>query len=101
MGMTFVPLQASCYATIASADTGRASSIFATVRQVAISIGVATLATILTGYTTLAGPPADPVSALRGYHMAFMAAVAFAAAGALAAFILIKDEDAANTMNPP
>ena len=101
MGMTFVPLQASCYATIASADTGRASSIFATVRQVAISVGVATLATILTGYTTLTGPPADLASALRGYHVAFMAAVAFAAAGALAAFLLIKDEDAANTMNAP
>ena len=88
------------YATITPMDTGRASSIFAASRQVAISIGVAILATILANYTTLAGPPADVDQALMGYHRAALAAVLFALAAGTAAFFLIKDEDAAATMRP-
>ena len=58
MGFAFVPMQAASYATIAPADNGRASSIFSTQRQVAVSIGVAILASILSSYMSLSQPPA-------------------------------------------
>ena len=99
-GLSFMPIQASAYATITPTDTGRASSIFATSRQVAISVGVATLATILSNYTPLAGPPVDVERALQGYHLAGLAATCFALAAGTFAFLFIKDEDAAGTMRP-
>ena len=58
MGFAFVPMQAASYATISPADNGRASSIFSTQRQVAVSIGVAILASILSSYMSLSQPPA-------------------------------------------
>ena len=57
MGFCFVPMQAATYAKIAPADTGRASSIFSTQRQMSASIGVAVLATVLASFTTLAETP--------------------------------------------
>ncbi len=48
-GFMMVPMQAATFATIRPEDTGRASSIFSVTRQVAASIGVAILATILSG----------------------------------------------------
>jgi EmrB/QacA subfamily drug resistance transporter len=99
MGFAFVPMQAASYATIAPADNGRASSIFQTQRQVAVSIGVAILASILSSYMSLSQPPAlDQVGrALTGYRLAFGAAVALSLAAAAAAWF-VRDSDAADTM---
>ena len=97
-GMSFMPLQASTYATIKPSDTGRASSIYSTTRQISISVGVALLATVLTGFTTLTGHPADVNRALDGYRTAAYVAVGLAAAAGISAFFLIKDEDAAGVM---
>ncbi len=99
MGFAFVPMQAASYATIAPADNGRASSIFQTQRQVAVSIGVAVLASILSLYMSLSQPPAlDQIGhALTGYHLAFGAAVALSLAAAAAAWF-VRDSDAAVTM---
>ena len=46
--LALVPLQAATFATIRSADTGRASAVFNANRQVAASLGVALLGTVLT-----------------------------------------------------
>jgi EmrB/QacA subfamily drug resistance transporter len=99
MGFAFVPMQAASYATIAPADNGRASSIFATQRQVAVSIGVAVLASILSSYMSLSEPPAvaDISHALTGYRLAFGAAVALSVCAAIAAWF-VRDSDAAGTM---
>jgi EmrB/QacA subfamily drug resistance transporter len=97
MGFSFVPLQASSYARIAPSDNGRASSIFATQRQMAISVGVALLATVLSSFTPLVGPVSDPDRALEGFHAAFGVAAGLAFLAALAA-LTIHDSDAANTM---
>jgi MFS family permease len=101
MGFAFVPMQASSYATIAPADNGRASSIFSTQRQVAISIAVAILGTILTHYITLnaSGLVADTHRALDGFHITFFVSASLAFAGAIAA-LFIRDSDAAGTMAP-
>ncbi|MGD9999204.1 MAG: MDR family MFS transporter [Ilumatobacteraceae bacterium] len=99
MGFAFVPMQAAAYTRIAPADNGRASSIFATQRQVAISIGVAVLASILASYMSLSAPPSasEVHQALRGYHAAFAAAVVISLASAVAAWF-IHDSDAEKSM---
>ena len=53
MGFAFVPVQAASYATISPADTGRASSVFSTQRQIGVSLGVAIMASILTAHMAL------------------------------------------------
>src|SRR3954468_92986 len=47
MAFAFVPMQAATYANIEAVDTGRASAIYSTQRQVAAALGVATLGTVL------------------------------------------------------
>jgi MFS family permease len=102
MAFTFVPLQAASFATIKPEDTGQASSIFNTNRQVASSVGVALLATVLIERThahTAIGASAEAVShaSLLGYHDAFFASAILALIG-LVFTLIIRDEDAAATM---
>jgi MFS family permease len=100
MGFAFVPMQAASYATITPADNGRASAIFSTQRQVATSVGVAVLASVVASYTSLSRPPVGPAEvadALTGYRLAFGLAVVFSFLAALAAWF-IRDSDAAATM---
>jgi EmrB/QacA subfamily drug resistance transporter len=114
MAFTFIPLQAATFATISAADTGRASAIFNTNRQVGSSFGVAILATVLASRATthiadamkaMGGSP--PVAAapraasnhglLLAFHDAFFAAAIIGVIGIGFAF-LIHDEDAHSTM---
>ncbi len=112
MAFTFIPLQAATFATIRHEDTGQASSIFNTNRQVASSFGVAILATVLTSQINsrvpdaiaAAAPGAQQAAAahatLLAFHDAFLAAVVLAVVGIVFALI-IRDEDAAASMRPP
>jgi MFS family permease len=102
MAFTFIPLQAAAFATIKPADTGMASSIFNTNRQVASSIGIAILATVLTERTAhhVAGAvdaAGAQQGALLGFHDAFIASGILAIIGIFFALI-IHDEDAAASM---
>ena len=103
MGFAFIPMQAASYATISPADTGRASSIFSTQRQIGVSLGVAVLASILTSHMRLdqiLGAGADPAAidrALDGFHLAFGVSVLLAFLAAFAA-LFISDRDAEATM---
>ena len=99
MGFAFVPMQAASYATIAPADNGRAASIFSTQRQVAVSVSVAVLATILSTYGAFGagGVVANAGRALDGIHITFYVSAALALVGAGTALI-IRDSDAAGTM---
>src|SRR6478752_4020361 len=63
MAFAFVPLQAATYANVTPEDTGRASAIYSTQRQVAAALGVGTLLTVL-----LSGGQSPELSA---YHAAF------------------------------
>jgi MFS family permease len=103
MAFTFVPLQAAAFATISPADTGRASSIFNTNRQVASSFGVAILATVLAErtkhYTAGATGAAVAHGSLMGFHDAFFAAMLLSAIGFVFVF-LINDADAVASMRP-
>jgi EmrB/QacA subfamily drug resistance transporter len=104
MAFMFVPMQAATYANIAPVDTGRASAIFSTQRQVAAALGVATLGTVLisrirAATAGLTDPHAIARGALTGYHAAFLVGAALVALASLAG-LLIHDEDAAATMRP-
>jgi MFS family permease len=93
MAFAFVPMQAATYANITPVDTGRASAIYSTQRQVAAALGVATLGTVLISNTS--GPTAQ--GALNGYHVAFLTGTVLVAVAAVSG-LLIRDEDAAATM---
>jgi len=98
MGFCFVSSQAASYAEIKPADNGRASALFSTQRQMAVSIGVALMATVLSSFTTLSAAPTDRERALTGYHWTFAVCVGLALVSALLAFLFILDEDARETM---
>src|SRR5437764_692173 len=74
MAFAFVPMQAATYANITAVDTGRASAIYSTQRQVAAALGVATLGTVPVrpidaanaGVTEPAAPARGALSGWRG-----------------------------------
>ena len=101
MAFVFLPLQASAFASIAAADTGRASAIFNTQRQVSSALGVAVLATILSSTLPNAGTSSSPGEFASGqvsaFHDVFLVSAGIALAGAFMA-LRIKDGDASATM---
>jgi EmrB/QacA subfamily drug resistance transporter len=107
VGMSFamVSLQAATFATIAPPSMGRASSLFATNRQVASAVGVAVLATVLIERTAshlsdlgAAVTPAAAANArLLGFQDAFLVLTVMGVLGFASAF-LIRDKDAEATM---
>jgi len=107
--LLFIPLQASSFAHITPSDTGRASSLFSTQRQVSSALGVAVLGAVLftTLKTTTAAAMATGVSGralqevqLDAYHRAFLWVAILYFVGA-AVSLLVRDADAANTMAQP
>ena len=99
MAQIFVPTQAASFAKISQASTGRASTLFNTGRQVGSAVGVAVLSTILIGVGATHSVDGVVHPDLRGYHLAFAAAAAFALA-ATGFSLSIHDVDAAETMVP-
>ncbi len=98
MGFAFIPMQTISFATIAPQDTGRASSLSSTSRQVGSAVGVAVLATVLATRTTsrvsdAVGASAIAQARLDGFHDAFFASVIIAVVGIVAA-CFVRDADA-------
>jgi EmrB/QacA subfamily drug resistance transporter len=89
-GFAISPAQTANMATITAAETGHASTLQNTVRQAGAACGVALLGTVLAA--TGAG-----ARDLAGYHLAFLAAAAVMALGAVAS-AFVNDADAAPTM---
>ncbi len=88
MSFAIVAAQAAAFASIRSEETGRASALFNTNRQVAASIGVAVLATVLNDHSSVAA-----------FHNAFAVSIVFGLLG-LAFALLIHDQDAAASLRP-
>ena len=97
MAQVFVPVQAASFATITPAATGRASTMFNTVRQLGGAVGVAVLTTVI----VLIGPVhrvgGHEVANLTAYRVAFLAAAAVCLC-AVACSLSIHDADAASTI---
>ncbi len=105
LGFCTVPMQAASFPTIKPQDTGRASALVSTNRQVGSALGVAVLATVLVkrSATHIAGLGAGAAqqavrhATLLAFHDAFFFSVIFCLIGVGFAF-LIHDEDAAASM---
>jgi MFS family permease len=96
----FVPSQAAAFATISSAATGRASTLFNTARQLGSAIGVAILTTVIAavGISHRIGGHLAPN--LAAFHWGFGTAALIALLAASVAW-QIDDHDAAPTMTAP
>ena len=96
-----VPLQAATFATIRPVDTGRASAVFNANRQVAASLGVALLGTVLTNRLThfgsALGNTATNHGAVLAFHDAFIVAAALAVVGIFLS-LLLDDKEAARAV---
>jgi MFS family permease len=89
-GGNMMAVQAAMFTHISKRDTGHASAIYNTQRQASIAIAVAILTTVV----------ASVPGALNGFHAAYLADAVLAALGALAAWTLVRTEDARATMRP-
>ena len=97
MAQVFISSQASSFATISRADTGYASSLFNSQRQLGSAVGVAVLSTVLALVGTEHVVAGHLTANLWAYHASFLAASGIALIGAVVA-LTISDADAANTM---
>jgi len=86
MSLAIVASQAAAFVSIPSEELGRASALFNTNRQVAASIGVATLATALGQHNSV-----------TAFHYAFAASIVFGLMGIVFA-LRIHNEDALASM---
>jgi EmrB/QacA subfamily drug resistance transporter len=93
-----VSMQAAAFATISSAATGRASTLFNALRQLGGAIGVALLSTVLSGVGPLRHEGNRVVPNLTAYHAAFLTAAVVAVLGAALSLRFVRDEDALSTM---
>jgi MFS family permease len=104
MSFALVAAQTATFSTIKSEETGRASSLFNTNRQVAASVGVAVLTTVLleqmAAYVAgVTGAAATAQAQLLAFHDAFAASIVFGLVGIFFA-LRIHDQDAAASMQP-
>ena len=97
MAQVFVPVQAAAFATITPEATGRASTMFNTVRQLGGAIGVAVLTTTIVAVGPVHIVGGHPVPNLTAYRVAFVVAAAVALI-ATACSLTIRDSDAARTI---
>lgn len=97
LGFVFVSIQTAVYASISRADTGRATSIFNTQRQVASAAGLALAATVITSRIDAVGGELAPAAdRLGAYQWAFVAMGLLILPAAFVSWF-IHDEDAAAT----
>jgi EmrB/QacA subfamily drug resistance transporter len=94
MAYVFLPVGVAAFATITSADTGRASVLFNAQNQLGGASGVALVSGIL---AAVGAGGAAGRSQFAGYYASFAVAAALALVGALIAFTL-RDQEAAASM---
>jgi MFS family permease len=73
VGMVFVSIQTAAYATTSMADTGRATSLFNTQRQIAYASGVALAATVISAMLPNGSGGASDAELLSAYQAGFLA----------------------------
>jgi len=96
VGMVFVSIQTAAYATTSMADTGRATSLFNTQRQVSYALGVSIAATVIAVILPEAGDAAAAADRLSAYRGGFLA-VGLVIVPAVVVSWFINDDDVAAT----
>ena len=97
MAQVFVPTQAAAFATISSAATGRASTMFNAFRQLGGAIGVALLTTVVVLVGSTHRVAGHEVANLAAYRITFLVAAMVCLTG-VASALMIRDADAAATI---
>ena len=100
VGLVFVSIQTAAYATTSMADTGRATSLFNTQRQVSYAAGVALAATVIAAVLPDAGSAAAAADRLGAYQAGFLA-VGLVMVPAVFVSWFIDDDDVAATRGLP
>lgn len=97
IGMVFVSIQTAVYATVSNADTGRATSVFNTQRQISFATGVALAASVIAAKVSSVGGDAAPaIDRLPAYQWGFLAMGIVMLPAAFASWF-INDDDVAAT----
>ncbi|MGA1051141.1 MAG: MDR family MFS transporter [Ilumatobacteraceae bacterium] len=96
IGLVFVSIQTGVYATTSMADTGRATSLFNTQRQVSYAVGTALAATVLAAGLAGLADTATAVERLSAHRAAFLA-VGFVMVPGIVASWWLRDDDVAAT----
>ena len=97
VGMVFVSIQTAVYATTSHADTGRATSLFNTQRQIAYATGVALAASVIASkVSAVGGDQAPAIDRLPAYQWGFLAMGLVMLPAAIASWF-VHDDDAAAT----
>jgi hypothetical protein len=92
----FVSIQTGVYATTSMADTGRATSLFNTQRQVSYAVGTALAATVLAAGSAGLDDTASAAERLPAHRAAFLAVGLVMVPGMVTSWWL-RDEDVAAT----
>jgi predicted small integral membrane protein len=95
IGFSFVPISIAALAGVQNAEAGLASGLINTSQQIGGALGIAALSTIATSQTSdaVAAGVALPTALVDGFTAAFLAGVAIAAVGIVAALTLIRREE--------
>jgi EmrB/QacA subfamily drug resistance transporter len=96
MGLVFVSIQTAVYATTSLPDTGRATSLFGTQRQISYALGTALAATVLAASLGGLDDSAPAVERLAAHQHAFLAVGLIMIPG-IAVSWLVRDDDVAET----
>jgi EmrB/QacA subfamily drug resistance transporter len=95
LGFSFVPISIAALAGVQRSEAGLASGLINTSQQIGGALGIAALSTIATSRTSdaLASGSAPPDALVHGFNGAFVAGVAIAALGIVAALTLIRRDE--------
>jgi EmrB/QacA subfamily drug resistance transporter len=95
IGFSFVPISIAALAGVEASEAGLASGLINTSQQIGGALGIAALSTIATSRTgdAVAAGTALPAALVDGFTAAFVAGVAIAGLGILAALTLIRRDE--------
>ena len=96
MGLVFVAIQTAVYATTSLPDTGRATSLFNTQRQISYASGVAVAATVLAASLGDLDDTAPAIERLAAHRHAFLAVGLVMIPGIVVSWF-VRDDDVAET----
>ncbi|MGK0274252.1 MAG: EmrB/QacA subfamily drug resistance transporter [Ilumatobacter sp.] len=101
VGLVFVSIQTAVYATTSLADTGRATSVFNTVRQIAYTGGVAIGVTVIAARLSSVGGDAAPAVDRLGAYQAGFLVCGLLIVPAIVISLRLRDDDVAATRGLP